>query len=153
MYEHVQKSPLHVLLYLPAAFSFVVAWQIRNDLAPSLIVLFVAFVLIVLALSFQKLKVSDEEDYLRIQYGPLNLFGTRIFYDEITDVEPGKSSLIDGWGIHFIPFRGWTFNLWGFECVKIKKGKKTIRVGTDDSKNLAEFVNGRLQANQDIKGE
>ena len=48
----------------------------------------------------------------------------------MTAVEAGRSSLIDGWGIHWIPGRGWTYNLWGFGCVVIQQGKKTTRVGT-----------------------
>ena len=144
MYEHIQRSPIHFLLYLVAAFMFVFAWQLRTDVAPSLITGLVALMLCILALSFQTLTVSDDGDHLRVRYGPLNLFGTRIAYRDITAVERGQSSLIDGWGIHFIPFRGWTINLWGFECVKISRGQKVIRIGTDDSENLADFLNQQL---------
>ena len=121
MYQHIQKSPLHFLLYLLAIFMFVVAWQLRNDTAPSVVVLVVGAVLTILALSFQTLTVSDQGDHLSVQYGPLNLFGTRIPYSDITSAKPDTTSLIDGWGIHWIPFRGWTVNLWGFECVKLEK--------------------------------
>ena len=146
MYEHVQRSPVHVLLYLLSAFTFVLAWQIRSDAAPGIAAVIVAIILFVLALSFQTLTVYDHEgEHLVIRYEPLNLFGTRILYREITAVEPGKTSLIDGWGIHFIPFRGWTWNLWGFECVKISRGNKVTRVGTDDSANLVEFLKGKLE--------
>ncbi len=144
MYQHVQRSPLHLLLYLPAAFMFVFAWQIRSDAMPSVVVGIVALVLILLALSFQTLRIADDEDCLVIRYGPLNLFGTRIAYRDITGVEPGETSIIDGWGIHFIPFRGWTFNLWGFECVEISIDSKVIRVGTDDSENLVAFLDQRI---------
>ncbi len=146
MYQHVQQSPFHFLLYLLSAFMFVFAWQIRDDAAPSIVVILVAVVLLILTLSFQTLTVSDQEGvYLDVRYGPLNLFGTRIAYEDITAVETGKTSLIDGWGIHFIPFRGWTINLWGFECAKISRGSKVIRIGTDDSKNLVEFLKMRME--------
>ena len=144
MYEHVQRSPLHLLLYLPAAGAFVVAWQIRTDVAPSIIVGVVAILLVLFALSFQTLTVADRNEHLAIRYGPLNLFGSRIAFRDITEVEQGKSSLIDGWGIHFIPFRGWTFNLWGFECVKVHVGKKVVRVGTNDSENLVTYLRERI---------
>ena len=145
MYEHVQRSPVHFLLHLLAVFSFVVAWQIRNDTAPSIAVLIAGVVLFILALSFQTLTVSDNDgECLDVRYGPLNLFGTSIPYDEITDIEQGQTSLIDGWGIHFIPFRGWTLNLWGFECAKIWRGNRIIRIGTDDSENLVSFVRERI---------
>ncbi len=53
--------------------------------------------------------------------------------------------MIDGWGIHYILGRGWTYNLWGFGCVKLTLGKKVIRVGTDDVENLAQFLRGKVQ--------
>ncbi|MEL7498639.1 MAG: hypothetical protein AAFN77_13615 [Planctomycetota bacterium] len=144
MYQHTQKSPLNLLLYLPAIFLFFVAWQIRENAPPSVTVAIIAIVLIVLALSFQSLTIRDDEDALDIRYGPLNFFGLRIPYDQITHAQPSNSSLIDGWGIHFIPLRGWTVNLWGFECVLIsRKDKKDIRIGTDDSENLVAFLQSR----------
>ena len=108
-------------------------------------VLIVAVLMIFLTLSFQTLTISDHEGkFLDVRYGPLNLFGTRIAYSEITAVEQGQTSLLDGWGIHFIPFRGWTINLWGFECAKIWRGKKVIRIGTDDSENLVKFLQEQI---------
>lgn len=146
MYEHIQRSPVHILLYLLSVFTFVAAWLMRSDAMPSILAVIVAAILFVLALSFQTLTVSDHEgEHLVIRYGPLNLFGTRIFYSDITAVEQGTTSLIDGWGIHFIPFRGWTWNLWGFECAKISRGKAVTRVGTDDSKNLVDFLQGKIE--------
>ena len=34
--------------------------------------------------------------------------------------------MLDGWGIHLSPSGGWTWNLWGFDCVDVtyKKGRK-----------------------------
>ncbi len=145
MYEHTQRSPMHLLLYLPAAFAFFLAWQVRNDMAPSIVVVVVAVILFVTALSFQTLTISDQGEHLDIRYGPLNLFGTKVVYRDMTKVEQGETSLIDGWGIHFIPFRGWTLNLWGFECVKIWRGKKVIRIGTDDSENLVSVLLEKLE--------
>ena len=42
MYQHLQRSPLHILIYLLAAFMFIVAWQIRDDIFPSVVVVIVA---------------------------------------------------------------------------------------------------------------
>ncbi len=63
-----------------------------------------------------------------------------IRYADITGVEVGRTSILDGWGIHFIPGRGWTYNLWGFACVKLTLGRKIIRVGTDDAEGLARVI-------------
>lgn len=144
MYHHVQKSPLHLLLYVLALFVFFIAWEAPAFTTPGILLAIVAILLTVFALSFQTLTVSDGGDHLDIRYGPLNLFGTTIPYDEISSVEPGDTSWIDGWGIHFIPLRGWTFNLWGFECVNILLGERVTRIGTDDSEELVRFLKERV---------
>jgi hypothetical protein len=36
-----------------------------------------------------------------------------------------------------------TYNLWGFDCVKLTLGQKIVRVGTDDAENLAKFLRER----------
>jgi len=36
------------------------------------------------------------------------------------------------------------YNMWGFDCVKIRLGKKTIRVGTDDVTGLVNFLKTKL---------
>ena len=76
-------------------------------------------------------------------YGPLPLFRKRIRYADITAVEKSRSNVIDGWGIHYIPGRGWTYNLWGFDCVKLQLDKKVVRVGSNDAENLAAFLKQR----------
>ncbi len=39
-----------------------------------------------------------------------------------------------------MPFRGWTYNIWGFACVKLTLGRKIVRVGTDDADGLAKMI-------------
>ena len=53
-------------------------------------------------------------------------------------------SLIDGLGIHYVPFRGWTYNLWGFDCVVLELGKKTLRIGSNDADGLLTFLRSRI---------
>ena len=75
----------------------------------------------------------------------LQLFGVPFGWrTRIESVEPGRSSLLDGWGIHYFPGRGWTYNLWGFDCVVLRMKKKTLRVGTDDPDGLLEFLQSRV---------
>ena len=142
-YRHIQHSPFHVLLWVASVLVFIAAWSVPQA-APSIGFAVVGLSMIFFALSFRTLEVMGEENELVVRYGPLNLFGTRLAYAKMTDVSVGKSSLIDGWGIHFIPLRGWTFNLWGFDCAVIHLGHKTIRIGSDDADNLVAFLNQRL---------
>jgi hypothetical protein len=102
-----------------------------------------AGLLLALAFSFQRLTIRDEGTWLAIRYGPLPVFRTRIAYADISSVEPGKTSWIDGWGIHWIPGRGYTYNLWGFSCVKLTVRGRTIRIGSDEADKLAEFLKSK----------
>ena len=103
-------------------------------------------ILVTAALMCGSLCVRDEGEWLALRYGPLPILRKRIRYAHITAVEPDRTKVIDGWGIHYIIGRGWTYNLWGFGCVKLTLGKKVIRVGTDDVDNLAEFLKGKVAA-------
>ena len=144
LYEHTQKSALHSLIFLPAILMFFVAWQTRGSAPSGWILVSVGILLIFLAMSFQTLTLRERQDSLEIKYGPLNIFGTHIPYSDMTNVQSGHTNLIDGWGIHYVPCRGWTMNLWGFECVKIERGSSVIRLGTDDSENLVSMLQQRL---------
>jgi hypothetical protein len=109
-----------------------------------IVLIVVGATVLVAALAFGHLTIRDEPEHLALRYGPLPLFRKRIPYEAITSVEPDRSSLIDGWGIHFVPWRGWIYNLWGFDCVKIQLGRRTIRVGSDDVDNLVDFLRHRI---------
>ena len=97
-----------------------------------------------LGLLFAHLSVRDEGESLAVRFGPLRLFGTRIQYADVSSVQRGRSALIDGWGIHCIPGRGWTFNLWGFDCVELVVKGRALRIGSDDVDNLVTFLQSRV---------
>jgi len=144
-YSKTQKGPIQYLLYGVVAVLLPLAWLNRQEPAAVVVLACVAVVMILAGLAFGYMTVRDEGDRLAIRYGPLPIFRRRIPYAAITAVEPGRSSIIDGWGIHYIPFRGMTYNLWGFGCAKICLGKRVIRVGSDDVENLVGFLRGKIQ--------
>ncbi len=145
-YQHTQTGWWHRVFLAVAAVMLAGAWLAHGgDLAARGVVLAVAGVLLFCAMIFASLTVRDEGQWLALRFGPLPLLRKRIRYAEITAVEPARSAVIDGWGIHYILGRGWTYNLWGFGCVKLTLGKKVIRVGTDDVENLAQFLRGKVQ--------
>ncbi|QDU57053.1 hypothetical protein Pan181_32670 [Aeoliella mucimassa] len=144
-YEHTQHSPLHWLLLVPAgAMLLSAAWATES---PAVVAVLLGSGLItgVLGFSFGRLTVRDEGSRLAIEFGPLPLFRKTVEYHEITDVCVARSSWIDGWGIHWMPGRGTTYNLWGFDCVELQLGNQQLRVGTDEAENLAEFLRQRLK--------
>ena len=112
-YYHRQTGWLHWLLYGMAAGAVVLMWFERDQAHVVPATSLVALLLVFAGLAFHHLTVSDEGDALAVRFGPLPLFGTRIRYAEITAAEPSQTSIIDGWGVHYIPGRGWTYNLWG----------------------------------------
>jgi hypothetical protein len=147
-YEHVQRGLWQAVFLAVAALMTGGAWLVlrsQGDRMAVVFVLAVAGIFLFCALAFGSLTVRDEGEHLSLRYGPLPLLRKRVRYADITAVEPGRTSLIDGWGIHYIPWRGWTYNIWGFGCVKLTLGKKVIRVGSDDVENLAEFLKKKTQ--------
>lgn len=101
-------------------------------------------ILIVVALCFATLTVVDEGESLVVRYGPLPLFRHRVAYASITSARPSRSAFIAGWGIHYIPGRGWTYNLWGRECAELNFKSRTLGLGSDDAANLAAFIQSRI---------
>ena len=132
------------ILYGTSAILVPTVWLVGKEPVLVALLLGTAVVMLLLALAFHSLTVQDEGDWLAVRFGPLPLFSKRIPYSAITAVEPGRTSIIDGWGIHYVPGRGWTYNLWGFGCVKVCLGKKVIRIGSDDVDNLASFLRRKI---------
>jgi hypothetical protein len=144
-YQHTQKAPLRWFLQIPIVALLAFAWGCRSEPVLVLILVSVAVLLFLVSLCFGYLTVQDEGESLAIRYGPLPLFRTRVAYATVSSAERSRSSIIDGWGIHWLPGRGFTYNLWGFDCVRLVAQGKTIRVGSDDVENLVDFLNSRIE--------
>jgi hypothetical protein len=147
-YSHTQRAPLGLILYSVGIVILAAAWFV-NDAPTVPFILVVAGILTILAgLMFGHLTVRDEGAHLAMRYGPLPVFQGRIPYDQMTSAEPDRTNVLDGWGIHYVPWRGWTYNLWGFGCVKVNLGKRVIRVGTDEPEQLTVFLQSQIEAGQ-----
>lgn len=143
-YEHTQKAPLHLIFYPIVVASLVMAWVGRDQPPIVLCTLGVALTLVLVALMFKQLTVRDEGECLAIRYGPLPVFRKLIPYSRIGSVKRGRSALIDGWGIHWIPGRGFTYNLWGFDCAILMVEGRVYRVGSDDVEELVAFLRDKV---------
>lgn len=152
-YEHTQRGHWHYLLFAFAAGSLVAAWSLREELAGHYVCLGIALILIVCGMSSMQLTVRDEQDALAVRFGPLPLFFTRIPYEKIRHAQPDRTSIIDGWGIHYLPGRGTTYNIWGFSCVRLDVDSRTIRIGTDEVTELVEFIQQRVGAQNDLSAD
>lgn len=144
-YHHTQKGPIHIVLIAIAGLLGINAWLVGEQGLPAVLLSSGAVLFGVLAMSFRQLTIEDCGEALIVRYGPLPLFGTRIHYTSITAVEAGRSRIIDGLGIHYLPGRGWTYNLWGATCVVVHVGNRLIRIGTDDLDSLLGFLKLKIQ--------
>jgi hypothetical protein len=119
-------------------------WLLRNEPVVQWVFPVVGPMILVLAASFHHLTVEDERERLLVSFGPIRLFRRAILYEDIVSVETGRTTILDGWGIHMSSRGGWVWNLWGRDCVVLCLRKGTLRIGTDDADGLAEFLKSRL---------
>ncbi len=144
-YSHTQVSPVRYGLLAVIVASVAAGWNWRADFWVWFAMLCIIGLSIFLLLTMTTLTVEDEEETLWVHFGPLPLFSTWIRFDEIQEFQATRSRIVDGWGIHFIPGRGWTWNLWGLECVELQLHGSPLRLGTNDSANLADYLKTRKQ--------
>ncbi len=142
-YDHTQRGPLCYLLAAIAAGFAATAIFVPHP-AVTVVHAVLAVVVFAAAFCFAHLTVRDEGEQLAIRFGPVPLFARTIPYAEITGVERARSDILDGLGIHWVPWRGWIYNLWGFDCVKLTVKGKPVRIGTDDPDGLVEFLRARI---------
>ena len=124
------------------------AWVGRDESGVVLSTLGVAGTLVMVALMFKQLTVRDEGECLAIRYGPLPVFRKLIPYSKMESVEQGRSAIVDGWGIHWIPGRGFTYNLWGRDCAILMVEGRVFRIGSDDAEDLVAFLRGKVVAEE-----
>jgi hypothetical protein len=105
----------------------------------------VGLVMVLIGPCFHHLTVEDQGEKLAIRFGPIPLFGRTVKYADIDKAEVGRTTILDGWGIHYSLRGGWVWNLWGRDCVvaHFKKGG-VLRIGTDDGEGLAGFLEGKI---------
>lgn len=145
-YQHTQRAPLCWILYALAVLEFALAWICRQQPFLPWLFLGIGVLVLTLATSFHHLAVMDLGDRLLIGFGPLPVFRRSVPYADITSVAVGRTSFLDGWGIHWRPGLGWLWNIWGRDCVILYLKQGALRVGSDDAENLARFLQRKCQS-------
>ena len=138
-FDRTQRGPWVLILHAAAAGNIVPAILFAEQMGYWNFLLYGLAVLFeILAFSFLYLNLRDEGDRLEVRFGPIQMpfCHTTILYDEITSFEAARSTLMDGWGLHWNPTHGWIYNIWGYDCVKIMRGEKAVRIGTNDLEGL-----------------
>lgn len=146
-YHHVQRGQLHTLL-VATAIGLCLFISSKNAPAEAVAIVYVACVILVLlAFCFAKLTIFDDGDRLVARFGPIPLFGVSVPFSDMESVQPTRSGIIDGWGVHYTLGRGWIYNLWGFGCVRFQLHNRVVRIGTDEPEVLATYVRSRMSSN------
>ncbi len=143
-YWHRQTAPWSWLLAGIGAIILASAVLARDAVADWMM-LPAGVLMCLLASAFHHLTVKDLGLRLSVRFGPVPLFGLSIPYGDIVRVEAGRTTLLDGWGIHYSLRGGWVWNIYGRECVVIHRRRSILRLGTDDMENLIAFIRSRTQ--------
>ncbi|MDB4650408.1 hypothetical protein OAE37_01460 [Pirellulaceae bacterium] len=127
-----------------AILFFVLVGVLRDETVIQWVFPPVGVLMLCLAGSFHHLKVEDQGEQLSIRFGPLPLFRRSVKYENIVSVKKGRTTILDGWGIHMSAGGGWVWNLWGRDCVVFQLRHGILKLGTDDVEQLIEFLMTRL---------
>ena len=147
-YQHTQRGPWSFVLLAVVASNLTLAVRLwGNEPAwASLLLLSVALLMTFMTFCFQSLTTTVSETSLRVHFGPIPLLEKKVLLEDIVSVRPEKSSLLDGWGVHWTPGKGWIYNMWGFDCLAINLGTRHFRVGTNDPDQLCEALERAISA-------
>ena len=145
-YEHTQRGPWRYLGYLAAAGMVPLIWTAGNDTLAAVAIGAAALLVAVVCEGFSRLTIRDEGDRLGVYFGPPPVWRTHILSRDLVSAEQAKTTFLDGWGVYWMPCRGMTYTVWGFDCVKIKTARRTIQLGTDDAGGLAAFLAAKIAA-------
>lgn len=142
-YEHTQKGPWRFLGYFFALIFVPVIWAAGDE--PMAVLALGGAMLLTVALceGFSRLTIRDDGDQLSVAFGPPPVWHTHIAYRDIESIERDRSTFLDGWGVHWLPGRGTIYNVWGYDCVRIKTPKRTVRLGTNDVDQLVAFLTAK----------
>ncbi|MEC8345306.1 MAG: hypothetical protein VXZ63_09180 [Planctomycetota bacterium] len=147
-YQHTQRGPWSFVLLAVVASNLTLAVHLwGNEPAwASWLFLSVALLMTFMTFCFQSLTTTVSETSLRVHFGPIPLLEKKVLLEDIVSVRPEKSSLLDGWGVHWTPGKGWIYNMWGFDCLAINLGTRHFRVGTNDPDQLCEVLERAISA-------
>ena len=145
-YEHTQKGPWHLLLFLMSAVFLTLGWVNRHDPVAAWMLPPMGLLMFGIGSMLRELTVSDQGDHLLLSFGPLKLIRKRMAYDTMSDVSIGRTTFLDGWGVHASLRGGWVWNIWGFGCVVVRTERGVTYIGTDEPERLAEFLRHACQS-------
>jgi hypothetical protein len=150
VYHHTQPAHAVRVLTLIAVAACVAAVLLAPKVRepgwyPDAVLLVLAGVMAVAAALFWSMTVEVTDADLIFWFGS-GLIRKRIPLPEIATVEEARTTVWQGWGIHWTR-RGWLYNVSGFGAVLVRlKTGKSLLVGTDEPGALADAIRSGISA-------
>jgi hypothetical protein len=135
-YRHTQIG--YTTIAALGAVIFLIMTRIQSfGSAPLPIIVLIMLVVCLLLFSYLTIEIRD--GFLIWMFG-FGLIRKKVPVSEIIRVTPVKTTLLQGWGIHWTS-GGWLYNVSGYQAVEfeLKNGKK-FRLGTDEPEELVRTV-------------
>jgi hypothetical protein len=136
-YEHTQRGTVLLMTFLVVAIFLLTV----GTLAPRVreVLFTVIGILAICGFLFSSLTIQVTDRALRWQFGP-GVIRKEVPLREIERAEVTKTTLLQGWGIHYTS-RGWLYNVSGFQAVAVQlKSGKQFLLGTDEPKRLCDAI-------------
>jgi len=151
-YQKTQWGPWGFLLVVFGALQIGVGGGQMIDVDPfgGILLMSVGTMLVFMAAVFTTLTIRGESSHLTVSFGPLPMVSFRVNLDQIRSVARERSRWFDGWGIHWTVGRGWIYNLWGYDCVRINLESRSFRVGTADPEGLMSWLQSQGISPHDV---
>jgi hypothetical protein len=133
-YQHTQPGKLIVLSMLA-----VLIVEVILGVTAYRPILAITPVFLIAGWLFHSLTIEVSKSELSWAFGP-GLIRKRIRIEDISAAEAVRTTLLEGWGIHYCRF-GWLYNVSGYDAVAIRlKNGKRFALGTDEPEALVAAV-------------
>ncbi len=135
-YRHTQIGYTTIAALVAVIFLIIAQIQFFGSAPLPIAVL---IILVVCLLLFSYLTIEIRDGILTWTFG-IGLIRKRVPVSEVIRATPVKTTLLQGWGIHWTS-GGWLYNVSGYRAVEfeLKNGKK-FRLGTDEPEELVRAV-------------
>jgi len=143
MYRHTQPGTV-LLATVAAALALLLLVLFVMPIPPGeeagrWILAAAGMILLAIAVLFRSLTIAIHGGTLTWSFGP-GLIRKSVPVAEIAHVEPTRTTVLAGWGIHWTP-RGWLYNVSGMHAVQVKlKSGKQFLLGTDEPEQLVRAI-------------
>lgn len=142
-HKYIQPGTLSLVLLVPVFLLIVIMLFTiaRNDLIQSLVLVFVAVILLISLLIFYKMTINVNDTHVIVRMG-IGLITKEFELSQIKGCKPVRNSPIDGVGIRKIP-GGWLYNVTGLKAIELsfKNKKSVVRIGTDKPEEISVLIN------------